>query len=131
MERQSKLLEALGPGARLENETRAWDAAARRTRPMRDKETALDYRFLREPNLPPLRLRRSRSPAAAQTPAGLLWAIGKPLRLSLRHTLRRDLSSTISLNLIEKPLRLKFRLRRGHNVETESERPHLLQELEK
>ena len=69
--RQTRLLEALGPGARLENETRAWDAAARRTRPMRDKETALDYRFMPEPNLPPLRLRRSRS-AAATTPNGYI-----------------------------------------------------------
>ena len=66
--RQTRLLEALGPGARLENETRAWDADARRTRPLRDKETALDFRFMPEPNLPPLRLRRSRSAAAATTP---------------------------------------------------------------
>jgi aspartyl-tRNA(Asn)/glutamyl-tRNA(Gln) amidotransferase subunit B len=31
-----------------------WDAAAGRTTPMRDKESSSDYRYLREPDLPPV-----------------------------------------------------------------------------
>ncbi|XKL60170.1 hypothetical protein PGB90_001186 [Kerria lacca] len=38
------------------NETRAWDASINRTVTMRDKEVEQDYRFMPEPNLPPLKL---------------------------------------------------------------------------
>ncbi|XP_067617484.1 glutamyl-tRNA(Gln) amidotransferase subunit B, mitochondrial [Eurosta solidaginis] len=38
------------------NETRSWDAITRSTVAMRDKEVLQDYRFMPEPNLPPLRL---------------------------------------------------------------------------
>ena len=40
----------------VENETRSFDFATRRTLSMRDKEKKQDYRFMPEPNLPPLRL---------------------------------------------------------------------------
>ncbi|XP_017465642.1 PREDICTED: glutamyl-tRNA(Gln) amidotransferase subunit B, mitochondrial [Rhagoletis zephyria] len=43
-------------GGVITNETRAWDATTRCTVPMRDKEVLQDYRFMPEPNLPPLRL---------------------------------------------------------------------------
>jgi aspartyl-tRNA(Asn)/glutamyl-tRNA(Gln) amidotransferase subunit B len=41
-------------GAAVEPETRRWDEDAEKTRPLRDKETTLDYRYLPEPDLPPL-----------------------------------------------------------------------------
>ncbi|XP_013111810.1 glutamyl-tRNA(Gln) amidotransferase subunit B, mitochondrial [Stomoxys calcitrans] len=43
-------------GGVIINETRSWDAEKRCTIAMRDKEVVQDYRFMPEPNLPPLRL---------------------------------------------------------------------------
>ena len=51
--RQIAVLEG---GGIVENETRSFDVLSRRTMPMRDKEAKQDYRFMPEPNLPPLRL---------------------------------------------------------------------------
>lgn len=52
--RQCAVLDA---GGVVHNETRAWDAQARCTVAMRDKEVLQDYRFMPEPNLPPLVVR--------------------------------------------------------------------------
>lgn len=43
-------------GGCIINETRSWDALNRMTIAMRDKEVLQDYRFMPEPNLPPLRV---------------------------------------------------------------------------
>lgn len=43
-------------GETIVNETRSWDAISGKTIPMRDKEVVQDYRFMPEPNLPPLHL---------------------------------------------------------------------------
>lgn len=43
-------------GGEIINETRSWDAVHRATIAMRDKEVLQDYRFMPEPNLPPLQL---------------------------------------------------------------------------
>ena len=51
IERQAGLLDG---GGTVEHETRQWDVAAGRTAVMRSKEEAHDYRFFREPDLPPL-----------------------------------------------------------------------------
>lgn len=51
IERQMELVNG---GGVVHQETRAWDALSRRTVPMRDKEVLQDYRFMPEPNLPPL-----------------------------------------------------------------------------
>ncbi|XP_023942507.1 glutamyl-tRNA(Gln) amidotransferase subunit B, mitochondrial [Bicyclus anynana] len=53
IDRQRTVLEG---GGRIVNETRAWDATTRVTVPMRDKEVVQDYRYMPEPNLPPLRV---------------------------------------------------------------------------
>ncbi|CAG4947232.1 unnamed protein product [Colias eurytheme] len=53
IDRQQSVLEN---GGKIINETRAWDAVAKVTVPMRDKEVVQDYRYMPEPNLPPLRL---------------------------------------------------------------------------
>ncbi len=51
IERQAAILDA---GGRVEHETRSWDLETGRTLAMRSKEEAHDYRFFREPDLPPL-----------------------------------------------------------------------------
>lgn len=43
-------------GGEIHNETRAWNANNRVTVSMRDKEVLQDYRFMPEPNLPPLHI---------------------------------------------------------------------------
>ncbi|XP_015108735.1 glutamyl-tRNA(Gln) amidotransferase subunit B, mitochondrial [Diachasma alloeum] len=53
IERQTALLEK---GEKIVNETLSWDAVRHKTVSMRDKEEKQDYRFMPEPNLPPLRL---------------------------------------------------------------------------
>lgn len=51
--RQRRLLEG---GGIVVNETRSYDAEKKATIVIRDKEEKQDYRFMPEPNLPPLRL---------------------------------------------------------------------------
>ncbi|XP_028150179.1 glutamyl-tRNA(Gln) amidotransferase subunit B, mitochondrial [Diabrotica virgifera virgifera] len=53
IQRQIKLKEA---GQTIANETRAWDASTKTTVAMRDKEVQQDYRYMPEPNLPPLHI---------------------------------------------------------------------------
>ncbi|XP_055379494.1 glutamyl-tRNA(Gln) amidotransferase subunit B, mitochondrial isoform X2 [Condylostylus longicornis] len=43
-------------GGEIINETRSWNALTRKTITMRDKEVQQDYRFMPEPNLPPLHI---------------------------------------------------------------------------
>lgn len=52
--RMEKLLEA-GKGDEIVQETRGWDEVGERTVPQRRKETADDYRYFPEPDLPKLR----------------------------------------------------------------------------
>ncbi|XP_068606731.1 glutamyl-tRNA(Gln) amidotransferase subunit B, mitochondrial [Brachionichthys hirsutus] len=51
IQRQVDVLQA---GGAVKNETRAFDSKSGETIPMRDKEGLQDYRFMPEPNLPPL-----------------------------------------------------------------------------
>ena len=51
--------EALDRGERIVQETRLWDADRGRTRSMRGKEQAHDYRYFPEPDLVPLELSRA------------------------------------------------------------------------
>ncbi|KAM8879131.1 glutamyl-tRNA(Gln) amidotransferase subunit B, mitochondrial isoform 2-T2 [Spinachia spinachia] len=51
IQRQIKVLQR---GGTVQNETRAYDSKSGETIPMRDKEGLQDYRFMPEPNLPPL-----------------------------------------------------------------------------
>jgi aspartyl-tRNA(Asn)/glutamyl-tRNA(Gln) amidotransferase subunit B len=53
-------IEAIDSGERIVQETRLWDADARRTVSMRSKEEAHDYRYFPEPDLPPLVVESSR-----------------------------------------------------------------------
>ncbi|XP_053713949.1 glutamyl-tRNA(Gln) amidotransferase subunit B, mitochondrial isoform X1 [Synchiropus splendidus] len=47
-------IDVLQSGGTVHNETRAYDSKTGETVPMRDKEGLQDYRFMPEPNLPPL-----------------------------------------------------------------------------
>ncbi|XP_076584766.1 glutamyl-tRNA(Gln) amidotransferase subunit B, mitochondrial [Chaetodon auriga] len=47
-------IDVLQRGGRVQNETRAYDSKSGETVAMRDKEGLQDYRFMPEPNLPPL-----------------------------------------------------------------------------
>ncbi|XP_064482309.1 glutamyl-tRNA(Gln) amidotransferase subunit B, mitochondrial-like [Ornithodoros turicata] len=47
-------VQELSQGRPIQNWTMAFDSDTRRTIPMRDKEVVQDYRFMPEPNLPPL-----------------------------------------------------------------------------
>ncbi|MEW6236202.1 MAG: Asp-tRNA(Asn)/Glu-tRNA(Gln) amidotransferase subunit GatB [Candidatus Omnitrophota bacterium] len=51
IERQTEILE---DGGRVIQETRLWDDERGETRPMRVKETAKDYRYFPEPDIPPI-----------------------------------------------------------------------------
>ncbi|XP_026762969.2 glutamyl-tRNA(Gln) amidotransferase subunit B, mitochondrial [Galleria mellonella] len=53
IDRQRSILES---GGTILNETRSWDATNKVTVAMRDKEVVQDYRYMPEPNLPPLRV---------------------------------------------------------------------------
>jgi aspartyl-tRNA(Asn)/glutamyl-tRNA(Gln) amidotransferase subunit B len=55
----------LGRGGRVRAATLHWDARRRVTRAMRSKEQTPDYRYLPEPDLPPLRLAPARIEASA------------------------------------------------------------------
>ena len=53
IERQTKLLEA---GEKVVQETRGWNDATGKTTGQRSKEEAKDYRYMPEPDIPPVRL---------------------------------------------------------------------------
>ncbi len=47
-------------GQRINRETRLWDSHNKISKPLRDKETILDYRYFPDPDLPPLIISESR-----------------------------------------------------------------------
>jgi aspartyl-tRNA(Asn)/glutamyl-tRNA(Gln) amidotransferase subunit B len=65
--RQERLLQA---GRSVTQETRGWNEGGQKSFVMRSKEEAADYRYLSDPDLPPVRLRDAwLSEVRAQTPA--------------------------------------------------------------
>lgn len=68
IDRQIELVE---DGGTVTNETRQWDAEAKQTVRMRDKEVQQDYRFMPEPNLLPLNLDTVKGLSVEETKAAL------------------------------------------------------------
>ncbi|CAL8331330.1 unnamed protein product [Lota lota] len=66
-------IESLERGEAVLNETRTYDSKSGHTIPMRDKEGLQDYRFMPEPNLPPLVVYEDHG----SVPAGLLEGTGQ------------------------------------------------------
>jgi len=108
--RQIAVLEG---GGIIENETRSFDVLSRRTMTMRDKEAKQDYRFMPEPNLPPLRLCDS---DVALSSSSHMVDIA-PLRLALpelpsearkRLESEENLSPSIASRLVASPQLLSF-----------------------
>ena len=97
----------------MENETRSFDVLSRRTMPMRDKEAKQDYRFMPEPNLPPLRLCDS-DVAPSTSPhmvdiAPLRKALPElPSKTRERLECEEGLSSAIANRLVASPQLLSF-----------------------
>jgi len=60
-------IEVLEAGGSLTMETRGWDSEKGETRSQRSKESAMDYRYFPEPDLPPLRLESSEIEAVRQS----------------------------------------------------------------
>lgn len=110
VERQIGLLEA---GGTVENETRSWDLNSKQTLGMRDKEAKQDYRFMPEPNLPPLRLYdsglESRTNSNMIDIAPLRTRIPK-LPSEIRFNLQQEygLSLEASSQLVSSPILLSF-----------------------
>ncbi|KAK3099597.1 hypothetical protein FSP39_006799 [Pinctada imbricata] len=69
IQRQIAILEE---GGTIENETRSYDGLTGTTLPMRDKELKMDYRFMPEPNLPPVRLYDSETISKVADPSSVI-----------------------------------------------------------
>ncbi|XP_022192751.2 glutamyl-tRNA(Gln) amidotransferase subunit B, mitochondrial [Nilaparvata lugens] len=64
IDRQISVLES---GKTVANETRSWNAETNSTVPMRDKEMKQDYRFMPEPNLPPLHIELTKEESSSNS----------------------------------------------------------------
>lgn len=97
-------------GGRIINETRSWDAITKTTIAMRDKEVVQDYRFMPEPNLPPLHLNleeeKSDTLINVHEIEKSLPALPQQLRTSLLN--EKQLSQEASIILVNEPVLLKY-----------------------
>eukprot|EP00048_Salpingoeca_helianthica_P013449 m.200850 g.200850 ORF g.200850 m.200850 type:complete len:574 (-) comp15500_c1_seq9:243-1964(-) len=75
------------------SQTLTYDAEKNETRPLRSKESAVDYRFMPEPDLPPLRLAQHQIDAVLSSQPELPRA--KVLRLVEQHGIALDDSATL------------------------------------
>jgi aspartyl-tRNA(Asn)/glutamyl-tRNA(Gln) amidotransferase subunit B len=97
-------------GGEIVNETRMWDAQTKATVPMRDKEVVQDYRFMPEPNLPPLHLNLK---SEADDDLVSVPAIQKslpPLPHQLRESLmtEHNLPQEMAIILVNDPILLRY-----------------------
>lgn len=97
-------------GGRIINETRSWDATTKTTIPMRDKEVVQDYRFMPEPNLPPLHLNLSEQESDSLVNVLAieknLPALPQQLRTNLIN--EKQLSQEASIILVNEQILLKY-----------------------
>ncbi|MGA9530817.1 MAG: Asp-tRNA(Asn)/Glu-tRNA(Gln) amidotransferase subunit GatB [Candidatus Babeliales bacterium] len=82
-------VQALLEGQTLRQETRLWDPKKKATFTMRTKETTADYRFVRDPDLPPLSFSQEQIAASRKNlpelPDETLVRLMKQFNLSLYH----------------------------------------------
>jgi aspartyl-tRNA(Asn)/glutamyl-tRNA(Gln) amidotransferase subunit B len=91
----SRQISLIQSGGHVVNETRMYDMKLRQTFPMRDKEVVQDYRFMPEPNLPPLLLCDDNDP----NPDLINISNFKKEIKQLPNELRENLLKTYNLNL--------------------------------
>lgn len=105
--------QVVGGGGLVRFETRAYDAERGRTTAMRDKEVVQDYRYVPEPNLPPLRLSDDDdSSCVVIAPlAARLTSFRYPHEILEELTDRLGVSPTMALSLVGQPDLLVFFLR--------------------
>ena len=84
IKRQSKLLDA---GEKVVQETRGWDDGAGKTTGQRSKEEAKDYRYMPEPDLPPINL----SPEFIEEEASKLPLMPSDYRKKFKKIIREDI----------------------------------------
>ena len=63
----NRQIELLEKGTKIDQETRGWDDAKQKTFSQRGKEEAHDYRYMPDPDLPPVVIDKSRAEAIART----------------------------------------------------------------
>lgn len=97
-------------GGTIVNETRSWDATTKTTIPMRDKEVVQDYRFMPEPNLPPLHLNMTQETSSdlvnVSSIAKSLPAL--PQQLRDRLTSEKQLSQETAIILVNEQTLLRY-----------------------
>ncbi|KAL5012233.1 hypothetical protein ScPMuIL_010784 [Solemya velum] len=92
-------------GRSIANETRSFDPEAGETVPMRDKEKILDYRFMPEPNLPPLHLYDDKSMPEGVKPSDVISIDAIQKRLpELPNQMRERLQGQHGLTLLQAAL---------------------------
>ena len=92
----------LASGATIARETRLWDPERGETRAMREKESAADYRWLPEPDLPEVALDRARIARAAAALPELPMARRRRYRTELR------IDPELTEVLLESPAKAEF-----------------------
>ncbi|XP_053615063.1 glutamyl-tRNA(Gln) amidotransferase subunit B, mitochondrial isoform X2 [Plodia interpunctella] len=113
---------ALACGGRVLAHTRFWDAARRCTVAMRDKEVVQDYRYMPEPNLPPLRVNlTSRNEHRDVISVPLLRdRIPELPEDSRRHLVQQfKLRPEAAIQLVNEPILLDY----FHNLTSENRNP--------
>ncbi|XP_064549309.1 glutamyl-tRNA(Gln) amidotransferase subunit B, mitochondrial [Drosophila montana] len=107
----NRQLELVAEGGVVTNETRSWDAEHRRTIAMRDKEVLQDYRFMPEPNLPPLHV--NLKPGSVSTKELIsVAALSKEIPELPEHTRQRlvehyKLNAETAIILVNEPVLLE------------------------
>ncbi|KAM7361563.1 glutamyl-tRNA(Gln) amidotransferase subunit B, mitochondrial [Cochliomyia hominivorax] len=106
--------EVVSQGGVITNETRSWDAENRCTVAMRDKEVLQDYRFMPEPNLPPLILNMTDEKTDSSDPSSLVSvpAVANELPELPEETRKRlvedyKLNQEVSIILVNEPILLE------------------------
>lgn len=97
-------------GGEIVNETRMWDAQSKVTVPMRDKEVVQDYRFMPEPNLPPLHLNMKQEDVDDLINVPAIEKNLPPMPQQLRESLttEKQLNQEMSIILVNEQVLMRY-----------------------